>query len=139
MLYFLDFDGSEQDTQCDNEVDKIFTRDLPKLLTEISPNEEEVDTSLLQILNFEGLMCPICMDPFVNPRILSCYHVFCRACLLDVILSSHEHDQVVCSVCRKRNRLEDIKIFDMLARLMKEMYELALQLRQARTMMVILS
>ena len=120
----------------DNEVRDILAHSLPKLLTEASEAEENIDPSVLETLRFDSLICPICMDIFVNPRIISCSHVFCRSCLLQVILESHEHAHVVCCVCRQRTSIFDIKIFDMLARLMNEISDLARQLLDTRKLVI---
>ena len=132
MLNFLDIDGFETAHDEDKEVERIFEVALPRSLTDSSPSEEEVDCSVLQILRFDSLMCPICMDIIAKPRILSCHHVFCRACLLGVVHASNDQTRVVCCVCRQSTSVVDVKIFDVLASLMKEMYGLARQLEDAR-------
>ena len=132
----LHFESVEETNDDDNEVRDLLSQSLPKLLTEASESEETIDPSVIDALQFDSLTCPICMDVFVNPRILSCAHVFCRSCLLQVILESREPSHVVCCVCRQQTIIFDIKIFDMLARLMNEISELARQLIDARRLVI---
>ena len=54
--------------------------------------------------------CSLCLDQFIDPRILSCFHTFCRDCLKEyvrkttswVLLSKQEFE---CPLCRTRNTL----------------------------------
>ncbi|KAL4222396.1 hypothetical protein ACF0H5_018435 [Mactra antiquata] len=34
------------------------------------------------------LQCPICMDEYKDPRILTCHHTVCLSCLLDYVHAS---------------------------------------------------
>ena len=72
------------------------------------------------------------MDIIVKPRILFCHHVFCRTSLIGVVQASNDQSQVVRCVCRQRTNVVDVKIFDMLASLMKEIYDLVRQLTDVR-------
>eukprot|EP00057_Strongylocentrotus_purpuratus_P017824 XP_011672298.1 PREDICTED: probable RING finger protein 207 homolog [Strongylocentrotus purpuratus] len=48
----------------------------------------------------QSLECPVCLNTFTDPKILSCSHTYCRACL-DNILECHGNDQMIrCPVCR---------------------------------------
>ena len=132
MLNFLDVDGFETAYDEDKGVERILEVALPRSLTESSTSEEDVDCSFLQTLGFDSLLCPICMDIIVKPRILLCHHVFCRTCLIGVVQASNDQSRLVCCVCRQRTNVVDVKIFDMLASLMKEMYDLVRQLTDAR-------
>ena len=54
------------------------------------------DLSSLDLL-FE---CPVCLDPFRDPRILPvCGHHFCCKCL-EGLAASHPHDSIICPTCR---------------------------------------
>ena len=44
--------------------------------------------------------CPVCLDPFDDPRILNCGHHFCMECLIS-ISSSHIEGAIPCPTCRK--------------------------------------
>ena len=49
----------------------------------------------------ELIECGICLDPMVDPRVLSCQHSFCAKCLID--LSSHSGAPkkiMICPTCR---------------------------------------
>ena len=137
MLNFLDVDGLETAHDEDKEVERIFEIPLPRSLTDSSTCEDEIDCSVLETLRFDSLLCPICMDVIVRPRILSCHHIFCRTCLLGVVHASNDQSNVVCAVCRKPTNIVEVKIFNILASLMKEMYDLVRQLEDARNLVCI--
>uniref|UniRef100_A0A7E4V2B1 B-box type zinc finger protein ncl-1 n=1 Tax=Panagrellus redivivus TaxID=6233 RepID=A0A7E4V2B1_PANRE len=40
--------------------------------------------------------CPICMHEFTNPKVLACFHSFCKHCLE---LNQSREDRVTCPVC----------------------------------------
>ncbi|XP_011669621.1 tripartite motif-containing protein 59-like [Strongylocentrotus purpuratus] len=47
----------------------------------------------------QSLECPVCLDTFTDPKILSCYHTYCKACL-DNLLECHGNEQMLrCPVC----------------------------------------
>eukprot|EP00002_Diphylleia_rotans_P023328 TRINITY_DN4589_c0_g1_i1.p1 TRINITY_DN4589_c0_g1~~TRINITY_DN4589_c0_g1_i1.p1 ORF type:complete len:404 (+),score=77.65 TRINITY_DN4589_c0_g1_i1:49-1260(+) len=46
------------------------------------------------------LTCPICLEPFKNPRNFPCGHNFCLSCIEDLIQSSNR-DTIECATCRE--------------------------------------
>jgi hypothetical protein len=42
----------------------------------------------------EVIKCPICLENFDDPRMLSCSHTFCLKCIKNT--ASHNHDQFQC-------------------------------------------
>ena len=42
----------------------------------------------LERLRDRMLQCPICMDEYKDPRILTCHHTVCLNCLLDYVHAS---------------------------------------------------
>eukprot|EP00057_Strongylocentrotus_purpuratus_P014374 XP_011668848.1 PREDICTED: tripartite motif-containing protein 2-like [Strongylocentrotus purpuratus] len=54
----------------------------------------------LKIVIAPSLECPVCLNTFTDPKILSCSHTYCKACL-DNLLECHGNDQMLrCPVCR---------------------------------------
>ena len=59
----------------------------------------------------DRLKCSLCLDPFKDPRILTCFHSFCKECLQGYIANSetvrNDPDAVkfTCPVCRSENEL----------------------------------
>lgn len=56
------------------------------------------------------LTCPICMDLFQEPRRLPCGHVYCRACLQDMLTRKYLHTRsseriLSCPECRQQYNL----------------------------------
>ncbi|XP_011666000.2 tripartite motif-containing protein 59-like [Strongylocentrotus purpuratus] len=53
----------------------------------------------------QSLECPVCLDTFTDPKILSCSHTYCKACL-DNLLECHGNDQMLrCPVCRAETQV----------------------------------
>nr|XP_054768534.1 E3 ubiquitin-protein ligase TRIM71-like [Lytechinus pictus] len=63
-----------------------------------------------------NLICPLCLDIFVEATILtSCGHTFCRRCLKKYDLTHQNLDHMVCPLCREitklsANRVDDLRI-----------------------------
>ncbi|XP_071491987.1 uncharacterized protein [Diadema antillarum] len=47
-----------------------------------------------------NLQCPICINVFVDPRLLSCSHTYCKDCLMR-LSNSQKGRKIICPVCRK--------------------------------------
>jgi tripartite motif-containing protein 2/3/tripartite motif-containing protein 71 len=50
----------------------------------------------------EQLNCSICLDTYTDPKLLQCFHVYCRQCLVKLVYRD-EHQQLVlsCPTCRQ--------------------------------------
>ncbi|XP_041479537.1 E3 ubiquitin-protein ligase TRIM71-like [Lytechinus variegatus] len=65
-----------------------------------------------------NLICPLCLDIFVEATILtSCGHTFCRRCLKKYDLTHQDLDHMVCPLCREitklsANRVDDLRLND---------------------------
>eukprot|EP00057_Strongylocentrotus_purpuratus_P022254 XP_011676728.1 PREDICTED: ret finger protein-like 4B [Strongylocentrotus purpuratus] len=53
----------------------------------------------------QSLECPVCLNTFTDPKILSCSHTYCKACLVN-LLGCHGSDQMLrCPVCRAETQV----------------------------------
>ena len=53
----------------------------------------------------QSLECPVCLNTFTDPKILSCSHTYCKACL-DNLLECHGNDQMLrCPICRAETKV----------------------------------
>ncbi|XP_064385503.1 tripartite motif-containing protein 2-like isoform X2 [Halichondria panicea] len=48
----------------------------------------------------DQLSCLVCLEPYTNPRLLSCFHVYCQHCLEDIV-AHNRHGQLECPKCRR--------------------------------------
>lgn len=51
------------------------------------------------------VQCPICLEAFTDPRVLTCLHTLCHTCLSDHIKLSGKNGQFHCPECRKTLRI----------------------------------
>nr|XP_054773226.1 E3 ubiquitin-protein ligase Midline-1-like [Lytechinus pictus] len=63
----------------------------------------------------QNLICPLCLDIFDEPTILTCGHTFCRKCLKKYDLIHQDIDHMVCPLCREitklsANRVDDLRL-----------------------------
>ena len=50
----------------------------------------------------EQLKCPICLDTYTEPKLLQCFHVYCRECLVRVVIRDESEQLVInCPTCRQ--------------------------------------
>ena len=49
----------------------------------------------------EELSCSICLDTYVDPKLLQCFHAFCHKCLVKLVVKD-QHGQLIltCPICR---------------------------------------
>ncbi|KAF2761881.1 hypothetical protein EJ05DRAFT_535202 [Pseudovirgaria hyperparasitica] len=70
----------------------------------------------------DNLVCLICHCPFVEPRILSCDHAFCKECLVQAF-AVQRPTHTTCPTCRTPAKLEDCsqKVHRMTERMLDEL------------------
>ena len=66
-------------------------------------------SSLKEKIQEEFLSCKICLEPFLRPKGLPCFHTFCEHCLKDYV---RRHPGIrpghfPCPMCRKDTRIPD--------------------------------
>lgn len=56
------------------------------------------------------LKCPICLDPYENPRILPCEHTLCLECLTKYISEARKRDgtfnSFMCPTCKNKIEID---------------------------------
>ena len=53
----------------------------------------------------DQLECSICLDPFNDPKLLQCFHVFCKDCLEPLVLQNQHGLSLRCPNCRRSTLL----------------------------------
>ena len=53
----------------------------------------------------EEITCAICLDPFNDPKLLPCFHVFCVDCLKGLVRGEHGQVYLRCPTCRRLTHL----------------------------------
>ena len=54
----------------------------------------------LKHVSAQNLECPICLNIFDDPKILTCSHTFCKGCLARLLESQPDDSKLPCPVCR---------------------------------------
>lgn len=47
--------------------------------------------------------CKLCNGDFKDPRLLNCYHSFCRICLDEYLISNYQEGEFLCPLCTSSN------------------------------------
>ena len=53
------------------------------------------------------LECSICLETFKEPKLLPCFHVFCKSCLERLVVQGPEGQSLTCPTCRHNVPLPD--------------------------------
>ena len=49
----------------------------------------------------EELNCSICLDTYVDPKLLQCFHTYCRKCLVKLVVRDQQRQLILtCPICR---------------------------------------
>ena len=50
----------------------------------------------------EQLNCSICLDIYTDPKLLQCFHTYCRKCLVKLVVRDQQGDlSLTCPICRQ--------------------------------------
>ena len=49
----------------------------------------------------DQLECAICLQPYTDPKLLPCFHVYCKHCLERLVVHDHDGPTVTCPKCRR--------------------------------------
>jgi len=47
------------------------------------------------------LDCPVCLQRLIQPVVTECDHIFCKACIIGLLVSMQIADQYLCPLCRR--------------------------------------
>ena len=65
---------------------------------------QNVAQDLLKKLE-DQLTCGVCLDSYKDPRLLQCFHVFCKDCLERLVVQDHRGLSLSCPNCRRSTLL----------------------------------
>ena len=51
------------------------------------------------------LECTICLTDYTDPKLLPCFHVFCKQCLEPLVIQDHDGLSLQCPICRHSTKL----------------------------------
>ena len=60
----------------------------------------------------EELNCSICLDTYTytDPKLLQCYHVFCRQCLVPLVVRDQQGQlSLTCPTCRQATPIQEAR------------------------------
>ena len=61
---------------------------LPESLNSFTSGDSETVQAKIKIVD-QSLSCPVCLERYRDPRLLTCNHSFCRVCLEDIVTRRH--------------------------------------------------
>ena len=57
---------------------------------------------------FDNFECPVCMEEFVDPRVLTCLHSYCKRCLERLVKREGQKYSIKCPECRKETEVRRV-------------------------------
>ncbi|XP_035665731.1 E3 ubiquitin-protein ligase TRIM33-like [Branchiostoma floridae] len=63
------------------------------------------ESKLLHRLSQDFLECQICLQPYRQPKVLSCLHFFCQQCLEELLTKQKLKTELDCPTCRSKTLL----------------------------------
>ena len=67
------------------------------------------DEMVNNIDNHDKIECPVCMEAFVDPRVLSCLHTYCKRCVEKLVKQEGAKHTIKCPSCQKDNEVREFK------------------------------
>lgn len=55
-------------------------------------------------INEQVVKCPLCLEPFREPKVLACFHSFCKPCL-ERLMDGNSSEKIVCPQCYVETQL----------------------------------
>ena len=71
---------------------------LPESLNSFTSGDSETAQAKIKIVD-QSLSCPVCLERYRDPRLLTCNHSFCRACLEDIVTRRHIDEEYPVGEC----------------------------------------
>ena len=81
----------------------------------------------------DQLTCAICLDTFKDPKMLNCFHVFCKDCLQRLVVTDKQGQfSLCCPTCRQSTLHGSLKRRHVQTRASKESDPFLLQTQRSR-------
>ncbi len=55
----------------------------------------------------DQLECSICLQPYTDPKLLPCFHVYCKHCLERIVVQDQDGSTITCPKCRQQANLPE--------------------------------
>lgn len=105
--------GGEEQSRDVTETIDLEDEAAEQQVVDVPPDENEEDASPKPPANkaVRNYLCPICFDPPDTAVMTPCGHIFCVACLFQMVNSSRSHRKSGnCALCRSEVKLRDIRL-----------------------------
>ena len=89
----------------------ICIRSASTLQVESSKMAEPPSATVQALRKLEDqLTCGICLDSYTEPKLLQCFHVFCKQCLERLVVHDHQGLSLHCPTCHRSTLLPPIGV-----------------------------
>lgn len=52
--------------------------------------------------------CAVCLERFIEPKVLPCWHTFCKKCLEGILGQCESKEKLTCPQCRAEHQVKVI-------------------------------